>query len=242
MISIFSLAQIDVYEGFESSSPGIFSYYGFYRSSVAFPCTGSYCATKNFRNDNTTGDITYYTTASNGGKLDISFKYRTYVFDNASVNGNLRIYYSIDGGNNYISYETINLSSEFPCRTWSTTFPQGFVPVGTNFRIMIQGNWTSGNYNVSIDDIALKQSPLMATAEISEIKSKIYPNPFTDVIHIDNVDAVRSITISDFSGRKLKTINEVSKEIKLPELKKGNYILTIDYKDGGKNNSKVIKK
>lgn len=238
--SIFSSAQINVNQGFENTTYPGFTNVSFFRSSVVSPCVGSYGLTRNFYNGGMTGSTTYASTASTGGKLDISFRYKTYVYNSATVNGTLKVEYSIDGGANYQTIQTINLTSVVSCTTFTTSLPQGAIPAGADFRFRVSGQWMSGDYNVILDEFVMTQATL-GTSDISKKESRVYPNPFKDVIHLDNSEAIKSLTVSDFSGRQIKIINEVSKEVRLSELKKGIYILTVENKDGSKNQSKLIK-
>ena len=241
VISFLSSAQINVNEGFENSTYPGFTNVSFFRSSVISACVGSYTLNREFWSGGTAGSTAYSSTASNGGKLNVSFQYKTYIYSGGSVNGTMKVEYSIDGGQNYQVLETINLNSVLSCKIWSGSIPQGNVPVNADFKFRVTGQWISGDYWLLLDDFKISQENFLATTDLSKKESKIYPNPFKDVIHIDNTENVRSITISDFSGRKLKMINKVSKEIKLPELRTGNYILNIEYKDGSKNQIKLIK-
>lgn len=239
--SFFSSAQINVNEGFENTTYPGFTNVSFFRSSVISACVGSYTLNREFWSGGTVGSTTYSSTASNGGKLNLSFQYKTHIYSGGSVNGTMKIEYSVDGGQNYQTLEMINLNSVLSCKTWSASIPQGSIPANADFKFRIAGQWISGDYWLLVDDFKISQENFLTTSEIANKESKVYPNPFKDVIYLDNAEAIKSVTISDFSGRRIKTINEVSKEVKLSELKKGNYILTIDYKNGSKKQSKLIK-
>jgi len=235
----FSFAQISLSEGFENETYP-FTNDKFFRSKVLPACVGSYTLNKEFYKEEVASTV-YSSTASNGGKLDISFKYKTHILLNGSVNGTMKVEYSIDGGQNYQTLETINLTSVISCTSWSGSLPQGAVPASADFKLRISGQWTTGDYWLLLDDFKLTQSPFLATSDVNNKKTTVYPNPFKDAIYLDNADTVKSISISDVSGRRIKTVNTVSKEIKLSELKKGIYILTIENNDGSKNQTKIIK-
>ncbi len=239
--SLFSSAQINTTEGFENTAYPGFTNVSFYRSSVISPCVGSYGLTRNFWSGGAGGSTTFTSTASNGGKLDISFKYKTFVYNNAAVNGNLKIEYSVDGGATYVGLETITLTAVVSCATWTGSLPQNIVPAGSNFKLRVAGQWTSGDYYVILDDFKFTQSEFLSASDVKKHETKIYPNPFKDAIYLDNAEAVKSIHISDISGRKVKSVTEVSKEIQLPELKKGLYILTVENQDGSRQQTKLIK-
>ncbi len=68
-----------------------------------------------------------------------------------------------------------------------------------------------------------------------------YPNPFTDIIRFTDVKGVQSISVTDVSGRLIKTLAP-STEINLSSLKAGLYILTLKMEDGTVKSIKAIKK
>lgn len=241
MASFLSSAQINVNEGFENTTYPGFTNVSFFRSSVISACVGSYVLNREFWSGGTAGSTTFGSTASNGGKLNVSFQYKTHIYSGGSVNGTLKVEYSVDGGQNYQALETINLSTVLSCRTWAASIPQGVIPAGSDFKFRVSGQWTSGDYWLLLDDFKLSQEAVLATTDLGKKESAIYPNPFKDVIYLDHYDAVKSVVISDISGRQLKTIFPVSKVVNFSELKKGIYILTVNHNNGTKNQTKVIK-
>lgn len=74
-----------------------------------------------------------------------------------------------------------------------------------------------------------------------QIKMSVYPNPFTDVLKISDVKGIKTIQISDISGRSLKTLAP-SPEIDLRDLKTGLYIVSFLFENGTTKALKVIKK
>lgn len=86
------------------------------------------------------------------------------------------------------------------------------------------------------------------TLAVSEVKAdlkstiKLYPNPFSDVLNIPDIEKVKSVSVSDTSGRLLKTISNPSSELHLGELKQGVYMVTLSMKDGSRQTVKAIKK
>ncbi|WP_346984643.1 T9SS type A sorting domain-containing protein [Chryseobacterium sp. POE27] len=85
------------------------------------------------------------------------------------------------------------------------------------------------------------------TLGTSDVKSekkniKVYPNPFTDVVNISDAANVKSVSVSDVSGRLLKVIDNPGSSVNLGELKQGMYFLTLTMKDGSKQTVKTIKK
>lgn len=84
----------------------------------------------------------------------------------------------------------------------------------------------------------------LSTAETAKAKDavKAYPNPFTDVLNISKIELVKAVSISDVSGRLVKTIDNPSSTLHLGDLKQGLYFVTLQMKDGSKQTIKAIKK
>lgn len=82
----------------------------------------------------------------------------------------------------------------------------------------------------------------ISTPALIKKASGIYPNPFTDVLNIADIDNVKSISVSDVSGRLVKMIVSPDTVIHLEDLKSGLYLVTLEMKDGSKKTTKVIKK
>ncbi|MBW8522346.1 T9SS type A sorting domain-containing protein [Chryseobacterium chendengshani] len=71
---------------------------------------------------------------------------------------------------------------------------------------------------------------------------KVYPNPFSEVININKPELVKAISVSELSGKLLRTINQPESVVRLDDLSAGMYILQLDMKDGSTQAIKVIKK
>ncbi|MEJ5103592.1 Ig-like domain-containing protein [Chryseobacterium sp. MYb328] len=136
--------------------------------------------------------------------------------------------------------------------TWGTypfTVP-GIVSItGGN----LTGNSTSSSYYYFYDwEVSNKceSERTMVTATVnclgtSEVEQrdqmKVYPNPFKETIIISDIEKAKSLQVLDVSGRIIKTIDNLTKEIHLGDLKSGVYILNLNMKDGMQKQTKVIK-
>ncbi len=99
-------------------------------------------------------------------------------------------------------------------------------------------------YYLYVDDVQITSTQVMATSEIAANAKevKVYPNPFTDIVNISDINDVKNVTVVDMAGRVVKTINNPVRELQLGDLKSGMYILKIDYKNGTNKSVKAIKK
>jgi hypothetical protein len=87
-------------------------------------------------------------------------------------------------------------------------------------------------------------SDFLATAEVLQVKNKVkvYPNPFTDYIAVSDYENVKSVSVTDLSGRVLKIIENPMSNIQLDQLQPGMYILILKMNDASQQSLKVIKK
>lgn len=81
----------------------------------------------------------------------------------------------------------------------------------------------------------------LAVSDVNKANVSVYPNPFTDVLNISNVDGVKSITINDMSGREVRSLAPSAK-INLSNLSEGLYIVNLKMEDGSVKTFKAIKK
>lgn len=101
--------------------------------------------------------------------------------------------------------------------------------------------WTDepeGAFTINITKNSLGTSEVAANKNIV----KVFPNPFSDVITISDIAKVKSVSVTDISGRVIRVIENPASEIHLGELKQGLYLLMLDMKDGSKQVIKTIKK
>jgi hypothetical protein len=85
---------------------------------------------------------------------------------------------------------------------------------------------------------------VLATSDVKANKNniKLYPNPFTDVLNISDASNVKSVSVSDVSGRQVRVIDNPGSALQLGELRQGMYLVTLHMKDGSKQTIKTIKK
>lgn len=82
----------------------------------------------------------------------------------------------------------------------------------------------------------------LATNE-NAVKStlKVFPNPAVDVVNVSSKEEIKSVSIMDLSGKRVKAV-QTKGEVNVSSLTKGTYILQVLYTNGSVENTKLIKK
>ena len=102
---------------------------------------------------------------------------------------------------------------------------------------------TGAPWYLGVDDFKVVAGNL-ATSEVKTKQNtvQISPNPFTDIVTISQIEKVKRVSVSDASGRVLKTIEKPAAQLSLSDLSTGVYFLTVEMTDGTKQTIKGIKK
>lgn len=247
----FVSAQISVNESF-TTNPGPekgFTFIGFNGSSSnPIPCsTGNRAMNKSFytgSSTNVTNAINYSSNDSNGGKLSISFKYKHPPGSaNASVNGTMRVEYSVDNGE-FQLLESIELKKiEQFCQNFTQIIDEDIVTKGKNFKLKISGTYISGDFYLVVDDLTITQSvPTLAVEAVSTKQISVSPNPVHNSLRLSDYKNTLKLTITDMNGRIVKSIDRPTDATDVSTLKAGNYIATVTANDGKITSYKIIKK
>lgn len=94
---------------------------------------------------------------------------------------------------------------------------------------------TEGGMNKLSSLMAATINPALAASAVT-----VYPNPTKGQVNFESKSEIKSIEISDASGRLVKTFGSL-KQIDLSTVKTGVYFLNITLKDGSKSSTKLIK-
>lgn len=109
------------------------------------------------------------------------------------------------------------------------------------------GSDCSADYN-KVDNntwkvtVTLEPAALAVNEVVKEKERLAYPNPFHEAINIENSGNVKRLSITDFSGITVKTVDNPASQLHLGDMKSGIYILTLTMKDGSVKSTKVIKR
>lgn len=172
----------------------------------------------------------------------------------AAILNTLPLNYSIPAGSGYkllISAKSSSVSGFIrESSTSAFSFPYVLADVCS------LGTTTSGYYyylyNLNISSncesdrtqiTATVDNACLGTAEtkLAE-KLVLYPNPFINILNIDNPSLIKSLQVLDPSGKLIKTLNAPKSSLQLDDLPSGVYLIILNMNDGSKQSSKVIKK
>lgn len=146
----------------------------------------------------------------------------------------------------YFDFNNINLPFDdanndgyviFKIKIKSTVLPSETITNGANIFFDYNLPIATNNYNSAF------QTSTMAVSETKKEKLAVfYPNPAKEFIKIETKKAVNKITISDNSGRMIRTILKSTEKIALFDLPNGLYFLTVYFEDNTIISEKIIKK
>lgn len=143
----------------------------------------------------------------------------------------------------FVIVQTLNISNTtYASGTESLiTFPS---TAPANARVAVRMPAQTNSPNVYWDDVYWEPASALATSETAAHKNTItsYPNPFTDIVYISDIKNVKSMAVTDVSGRTVKTFDKPSSTLHLGELNTGMYLIVLYMNDGTKQTIKAIKK
>lgn len=116
-------------------------------------------------------------------------------------------------------------------------------PTTGNYYIGIKVYNTAPNAmqtSVLVNSLLVKKENLAVSDVNSNSKIKVYPNPVKDILKISDITGVKSISVTDMSGRQIKTLAP-STEINLSNLKAGNYVISLIMENGSIQTLNTIK-
>jgi Secretion system C-terminal sorting domain len=106
------------------------------------------------------------------------------------------------------------------------------------------GSGCSAEFN-KVDNNSLRitvtLNQLLSSPEAAAQRVKVYPAPFTDLLHLDHADEVKTISFTDLTGKVVRTVEHPSPTIQLEDLASGLYLLRMTMQDGTIQHTKAIK-
>ncbi|WP_234110901.1 beta strand repeat-containing protein [Chryseobacterium sp. R2A-55] len=174
-------------------------------------------------------DVALITAPANGA-TGVSTSPATITWGAATGATNYKLFVGTASGN----YDVVNGTS-----TSSTTYDLNLNPSTTYYAKVVSNDGSAdstGNLEISFTTDAA-----LAVNNANKTEISIYPNPFTDILRISDVKNVKSISVSDVSGRQVKTLAPAA-ELNLTSLNAGLYLVTLHMNDGSVKTVKAIKK
>lgn len=175
----------------------------------------------------------------NAGTHHFKFKAR---INAGSGNGLLEFGYVTDASDldSFVMLQSITIANG----TYDATSERVFdvptsVPSTARLAIRNPGTTWVGHY---WDDAVWEPKSNLATNDLTKIEEiSISPNPVKDFISLSNIKNIASLQISDASGRLIKTIEKPALIIHVKDLEKGIYFVSVQFKNGKTQTSKLIK-
>ncbi|MFC3159816.1 T9SS type A sorting domain-containing protein [Chryseobacterium arachidis] len=102
--------------------------------------------------------------------------------------------------------------------------------VNANFRLrFIYNDVGDYSYGFVMDDITITSGNVLATSDILlKDQFEVYPNPVKDNFYIrSDIKSVTKISVTDMSGKLIKTVEGKSDGYNISDLPKGTYIILI---------------
>lgn len=94
------------------------------------------------------------------------------------------------------------------------------------------------------EDYTILVQNVLGTSDVNadnKMNISVYPNPFKDILKISDIKDVKSIAVTDVSGRQIKMLKP-STELNLSDLNSGLYLISLHMEDGSIKTVKAIKK
>jgi hypothetical protein len=77
---------------------------------------------------------------------------------------------------------------------------------------------------------------------ISAADYKVYPNPFNDVINIDNSDKLSRVIITNIAGQRVMDVQYPERTVSTSNLVSGVYVISLFTEDGMVKSDRIVKR
>lgn len=226
-----------------------YSYWGS-RSFLNTPANGLSTFMNLYSSDRTGWLKTASFNLSAGG-YKVKFKYGVTQYYNADSSGMdsddvVHFLVSSDGGTTWMILQTWDANNAPSNTANEYTFDLANF-VGANTVFAFYGSTGSldedMDYNFYVDDFTVENAQLSTSEVSSQVKkASVHPNPFKDILYISETRDIKSVRVTDTTGRLVSTVEGSVKELDLSRLNSGLYFVTLYFKDGSHSTVKAIKK
>jgi hypothetical protein len=234
LFSVFSFAQINVTESFETEFPT-----GWTTSGTVYPpgrqyepnysCLGQYSIGASSTTTNNWVMIVTSSYISNGGQIAINFQYRP----KYSYSANEYIYYETNNSGTWNLIGAATQTTSSSCNLVSRTLVSGTIPAGTSVKFRMQLNWLVGPTNgaVYFDNVIISQT-VATTVTPQLIAQYNFNNTLNDVLGNTPFNALSTVTFgADRNGNQNEALYllDGSRTASIANLPTGNAERTVSF-------------
>lgn len=163
-----------------------------------------------------------------------------------SISGPLKLKVTPTFWNGNIFTETdelLSLTDTYTEFTFTRTAPAGATSMGYNIRCLNANGTARPNTDAItfIDDIQWVESSSTALKSVNTVKCSLYPNPASDIIHIEAEQGIKSASIYNISGQKVNSFSSKFSDINVANLRPGIYYVKLKAEIGDATLKLMIK-
>ena len=230
-VSVWSLtAQIAINETFEASAlpEGWTTQSYFVFGGSDYNCEGNNAVIHNLYSSNTSGHLTSPTQTSNGDDIHISYSWTARPYSTNAVDYIVYVEYATVA-DTWILLSEYEVTAETDCTEYTTTIAGADVPSGADFTFRVRDAWNSGDSYHAVDDVHIVQGSDTSVATVVIEGLEVFPNPVNDILTVNAVTKIDTITIFNFLGQEVlrSTPNLTQTKLNTNNLPQGAYIVKI---------------
>lgn len=155
-------AQVYIQESLDSGVPSGWSNAGYYfsNSNSSYYCEGSGNIGDNMYSSAANNGILTspnYVGVSNGTETTVQFQWLSRPYFTNAVDYVMYVEYSTNDGADWSLVSSFAVTDTNPCTTYSEVIPASSLPIGSDFKFRIRGEWQSGDSYFYLDNLFVSQ-------------------------------------------------------------------------------------
>ena len=91
-------------------------------------------------------------------------------------------------------------------------------------------------------DVVDLSSGATPVIDIDNLQFKVYPNPFSDVLNIDNSEKLTRVTVTNIAGQRVIDVQHPERVIRTSNLVSGVYVVTLFTEEGIAKSERLVKR
>ena len=223
-------AQIAIHETFEASAipEGWTTESYFVFGGSGYNCEGNNSVIHNLYSANTSGHITSPTQTSNGQDIQVLYSWTARPYSTNAVDYTVYVEYAVVA-DTWILISEYEVTEETDCTEYTATVAGTAVPSGSDFTFRVRDAWNSGDSYHAVDDVHIVQGSDTSVANVVIEGLEIFPNPVSDILTVNAVNSIDTITIFNLLGQEVlnSSSNTTQAKLNTNDLPIGIYIVKI---------------